>query len=68
MTAPRTVKAQVRLSPAEAQRLDELAQRSHRTRSDVVRILLSKATVHDLPETDIAIEPAPPAEEQHPSR
>lgn len=44
----RTQQANIRISAAEAKRLEDLAQRSRRTKSDVVRILLSKATPADL--------------------
>ena len=45
---PATVSAGVRLTPTLASKLDSLAKRTHRTRAQVLRILLERATLSDL--------------------
>jgi len=45
---PATVSAGVRLTPTLATKLDSLAKRTHRTRAQVLRLLLERATIADL--------------------
>jgi predicted transcriptional regulator len=45
---PATVSAGVRLTPTLAAKLDGLARRTHRTRAQVLRLLLERATLSDL--------------------
>lgn len=45
---PATISAGVRLTPTLAAKLDRLAKRTHRTRAQVLRLLIQRATISDL--------------------
>lgn len=45
---PATISAGVRLTPTLATKLDRLAKLTHRTRAQVLRLLIQRATISDL--------------------